>query len=115
MLIKIKNLRLTTIIGVHEWEGKIDREIVINATIETDFVKALSSDDIADTIDYDVIITKIKNLIAENRFKLIEKLAQMVMNKIMEDSRVKRCQLEIDKVGVVESVDSFSITIEQKR
>ena len=115
MFIKIKNLRLTTIIGVHEWEEKIDREIIINATIETDFDKGLQSDNIADTINYDTLITKIKNLIANNRFKLIEKMAQQVMNSIMEDTRVKGCQLQVDKVGVVEGVESFGIVIEQKR
>lgn len=115
MLIKIKNLRLKTIIGIHDWEAKIDREIIINATIETDFEESLQSDDITDTINYDTIITKIKNLIAQNRFKLIEKLAQQVMNTIMEDSRIKGCTLEVDKVGVVPDVDSFSITIQQNR
>lgn len=115
MLIKIKNFRLKTIIGIHEWEEKVDREIIINAEIDTDFVASLHSDNIADTIDYDNIITKIKNLISKNRFKLIEKLAQEIMNKIMEDNRIKRCKLEVDKVGVVESVESFSVTIEQKR
>jgi dihydroneopterin aldolase len=115
VLIKIKNLRLKTIIGVHAWEEKIDREIIINAEIETDFTKGLQSDNLSDTIDYDAIITKIKNLIAKNRFKLIEKMAQQVMNLIMEDSRITRCRLEIDKVGVVENVESFSVTIEQKR
>ena len=35
------------------------------------------------------------------------------MDQIMEDSRIKRCKIEIDKVGAVEAVESFSVTIEQ--
>ena len=115
MLIKIKNLKLRTNLGVHNWEKTFDREIIINAEIESDFTLGLESDNIEDTLDYDIITTKIKKLIAENKFKLIEKMAQEVMNKIMEDARVKSCKLEIDKVGVVEFVESFSVTIEQHR
>ena len=115
MLIKIKNFKLYTNIGIHDWEKELDREILINAEIETNFTKALQSDDIADTIDYDAIITKIKNLVAINKFKLIEKLAQKIIDEIMSDTRISRCKLEVDKVGVFDFVDSFSVTIEQKR
>jgi len=113
MLLKIKNLKLQTILGVHFWEEKISRGIIINVEIESDFIKALQSDDINDTIDYDLITTQIKNLIASKRFKLVETMAQKIMDQIMEDSRIKRCKIEIDKVGAVEAVESFSVTIEQ--
>lgn len=113
MLLKIKNLKLQTILGVHLWEEKINREIIINVEIESDFVKSLQSDDINDTIDYDLITTKIKNLIASKRFKLVETMAQNIMDEIMQDLRVKRCKIEIDKVGAIEAVESFSVTIEQ--
>lgn len=115
MIIKIKNLKLKTILGIHDWEKTVNRDIIINAKIETDSLCALESDDISDAIDYDNIVTKIKNLITDHNFKLVEKMAQEVMNKIMEDNRVARCRLEIDKVGAVDSVESFSVTIDQKR
>ena len=76
MIIKIKNLRLKTILGIYEWEENVDREIIINAKIHTNFDRALISDEISDALDYDDIVTKIKNLIANKRFKLVEKMAQ---------------------------------------
>ncbi len=115
MIIKIKNLRLQTILGVYEWEKTIDRDIIINAEITSDQLNSLESDNIEDTIDYDILISKIKTLITNNRFKLIESMAQSMINLIMEDKRISKCKLEIDKVGVVEGVDSFSVTIEQLR
>ena len=113
MLIKIKNLKLKTILGVHAWEENINREIIINAEIETNNLSSLSSDDIKDTIDYDILILKIKNLISSKRFKLIEKMAAEIMREIMEDTNISRCKLEIDKVCVIADVDSFSVTLEQ--
>lgn len=113
MLIKIKNLKLKTILGVHPWEDNIDREIIINAEIETKNVNSVSSDDLADTVDYDIIITKIKNLVKLSRFKLIEKMTGEILREIMEDKRISRCKLKVDKVGVFPDVDSFSVTLEQ--
>jgi dihydroneopterin aldolase len=113
MLIKIKNLRLKTILGVHAWEDHIDREIIINAEIETNYGVSLTSDNITDTIDYEEIVSKIKTLLQSQRFKLIEKMAAEIMKKIMEDHRISRCKLEVDKVGVIPGIDSFSITLEE--
>jgi len=113
MIIKIKNLKLKTILGIHSWEEKVDREIVINVEIETDHRKSLESDEISDAIDYDDIVKKIKNLIATTRFKLVEKMAQQMMNMILQDARIKKCKIEIDKVGAVEGLESFSVKIEQ--
>lgn len=114
MIIKIKNLRLKTILGIYEWEENVDREIIINAKIHTNFDKALISDEISDALDYDDLVTKIKNLISNKRYRLVEKMAQDMMNEIMQDIRITKCKLEIDKVGAVESLESFSITIEQE-
>jgi FolB domain-containing protein len=113
MLIKIKNLRLKTILGIHPWEENFDREIIINAEIETKHLDSQLSDDISDTIDYDTIVTKIKNLINSKRFKLIEKMAAEIVDVVIEDKRIFRCKVEVDKVGVIEGVDSFSITLER--
>jgi dihydroneopterin aldolase len=114
MIIKIKNLRLQTIIGVYDWEKTVNREIIINAELTTNYTKSKDSDDLADTIDYDLIILKLKNLVANKRFKLIEKMAQSAMDEILQDPRISKCKLEIDKVGVVENVDAFSVTLEQE-
>lgn len=113
MIIKIKNLKLKTIIGVYDWEQNIDRDITINAQITTDCNQSLQSDDLNDAIDYDEIVTKIKNVIAAKRYNLVEKMIQDVMDEIMSDSRLKKCILEIEKVGAVADLESFSVTIEQ--
>lgn len=115
MILKIKNLKLTTILGIHAWEQDIDREIIINLEIEGDFKRSLESDNIEDTVDYDTISSQIKNLIASKRFKLIEKMAQELLNQVMEDQRITRCKIEVDKVGALDFVDSASITLEEYR
>lgn len=109
MIIKIKNLRLKTIIGVYKWEENFDREIIVNAIIETNHVQSMQSDNVKDAIDYDVIVNKIKNFVENSRCKLIEKMVGEILNLIMEDKRITKCTLEIDKLKVYDFVDSFSV------
>ncbi len=110
MILKIKNLRLQTVIGIHEWENSVARQIIINAVIETDSDKAFKSDDIKDAIDYDELVLKIKKTVLETRFYLVEKMVGDLLDVIMEDKRIKKCQLEIDKIGAIADLESFSVT-----
>ena len=110
MLIKLKNLHLKTIIGVYKWEDDVERKILINIELETDHVESMKSDDIKDAIDYDVITKNIKDLVKNNRFKLVEKMVDEILNLIMTDKKIKKCKLEIDKIGAVADLESFSIT-----
>ena len=114
MKIKIKNLKLKTKIGIHDWEKNIDRDIIINAKIDTDFEKALQSDNIEDAIDYDHLVTKIKNIVASNQYNLVEKMAADIMDDILTDKIISKCSLEIDKVGAVPNLDSFSVKIKKE-
>jgi FolB domain-containing protein len=115
MLIKIKNLNLKTPIGIHDWEKDFQREIIINVEMETGHEISTLSDDISDALDYDIIVAKIKDLIAKNRYNLVEKMAAEVLNIAMLDLRVKRAKVEIDKVGSLENLGSFAVVIEKSR
>lgn len=115
MLLKIKNLKLQTIIGIFDWEQTVNRDIIINITIELKDNKVLVSNDISDTIDYDQITSFIKEMAKNKKFKLVETMAQEIANKIMSDEKVKECVVELDKVGAVENLESFSVTIKKSR
>ena len=114
MLIKVKNLKLKTIIGVYDWEKKIKRDLVFNIEVETNNIKSLSSDELSDTIDYDEIVAIVKT-IGVKRFFLIEKMAGEILKEIMQNQKILRCKIEIDKMGIIEDADSCSVTIEEKR
>ena len=115
MIIKIKNFKLETILGIYEWEQNVKRPIIINAEIYTDFDEAKFSNDISQTINYDTIIKHIKSYVSSKNFQLIETMTQEILEMIMLDNRINKCILEIDKVGVMEDVESFSVTLTKER
>ncbi len=115
MIIKIKNFKFKTILGIYKWEEEFEREVIINLAIHTDHDRARFTNNINDTIDYDKITDKIKTLLLNKNFRLIEEMSQQILDLIMQDDRIKRCEIEVDKVGVIDGVESFAVLLSQNR
>ncbi len=115
MIIRIKDLRLRTIIGFKEWERDKKQDIVINITVSTDAEAAATSDDISDSIDYKELTKKIIAGVEATDFNLLERLADFILGIVMEDALVKEVTVEIDKPLALRFADSVSIELTRKR
>jgi len=108
VIIKIKNLRLKAIIGVYESE-RIDRQdIIVNVDMEFDCDKAIESDHISETIDYDIITKRIMQLVESSRYFLLEKLATNILKLIIEENNITKARVEVDKPNAIPLADSVS-------
>lgn len=115
MIIKIKGLKAEAIIGVYDWEKTQRRPLIIDVELEIDGKKAIESDNVADTVDYDLISKKVIAETAASNFNLIEKLAAHLAGKVLEDAKINRVKIKINKPGVVPIADSVSVTHERKK
>lgn len=115
MIIRIKNLRLRTIVGVQDWERTRKQEIVVNIEMEFDGTKAAASDDLRDTVDYSALKRKLLDQVEQTNFFLLEKLATFILNIVMEDRLVLRATIEVDKPHALRFADSVSMTVSAKR
>ena len=79
-IIRIKNLRLRTFIGIKEEEILNRQDIVINIAIHYPADKARTSEDINDALNYRTITKSIISHVESNRFSLLEKLTQDVLD-----------------------------------
>lgn len=110
LYIKLKNLKLKTIIGVYDWEQNIQRDIIINVAIEIEETKNID-DKLVNTIDYEDLTNLIKSTVKDNRFKLIESLVDKIIDEIRHKYKyISNLKLEIDKVGALESLESFCVS-----
>lgn len=114
MILKIKNLRANAVIGVYEWENS-KRQIIINAEAEIDGCAAAKSDNVTDTLDYEKISYSILEEVEKTKFRLLEALAAHLCRKVMEDKKVLRVTIEIEKPGAVRIADSVSVTHTETR
>ncbi|MFQ5850547.1 MAG: dihydroneopterin aldolase [Candidatus Binatia bacterium] len=113
--IRIKDLRLKTIIGISEWEREEKQEVVINVALGLDTEKAIETDHIEDTVNYKKLTKQIIREVEQSNFYLLEKLAHRVLQIVMEDKKVKKATVEVDKPHALRFAESVSASCSAER
>jgi D-erythro-7,8-dihydroneopterin triphosphate epimerase len=114
-VIRIKNLRLRTYIGINEDEIKNKQDVIVNAEIHYCADKARDSENIDDALNYRTITKKIIALIENNRFGLLEKLTAEVLAITSDHAWVDYAQVEIDKPHALRFADSVSLQLSYRK
>ena len=114
-IIRIKNLRLRTFIGIKEEEIKNKQDVVINVVIHYPAEQARKSENIADALNYRTITKRIIAHVEDNRFALLEKLTQDVLNIACEHHWVTYAEVEVDKLYALRYADSVSMTMRYRK
>jgi D-erythro-7,8-dihydroneopterin triphosphate epimerase len=115
MIIKIKNLALRTIIGFKDWEREKKQDILINLEIETEVEKGIVTDSVDDSVDYKTITKKIINEVGKTNFNLLEKLTGFILDLVMEDRKIKKATVEVDKPHALRFSESVSVKLTRER
>jgi D-erythro-7,8-dihydroneopterin triphosphate epimerase len=110
-IIKIKNLRLRTFIGIKDEEINNKQDVIINAQIHYSAAEAAHSDNMDNALNYRTITKKIIALVENERFSLLEKLTAEVLNIAAEHPSVRYAEVEIDKPYALRFADSVSLTL----
>ena len=110
-IIRIKNLRLRTFIGIKDDEIQNKQDILINAEIHYCANKARNSDNMVDALNYRTITKKIIELVEHNKFNLLENLTGQVLNIASDHSWVEFASVEIDKPHALRFADSVSLSL----
>lgn len=84
--IEVKKLRLRAYIGFKDWERQKMQDLVISYSFKYNSYASSQADDISLGVDYKVITKNIIKLIDQQKFDLIETVAQLVLEKIQEGS-----------------------------
>ncbi|WP_026374547.1 dihydroneopterin triphosphate 2'-epimerase [Aestuariibacter salexigens] len=110
-IIRIKNLRLRTYIGINDDEIKNKQDVVINVKIQYDAGQATNSDQMEDALNYKTITKAIIKLVEDNRFFLLEKLTADVLDIAAEHPWVRFAEVEVDKPHALRFSDSVSLCL----
>lgn len=111
--IRIRGLKVETIVGVHEWEKKLARTLVIDLELAADVARAAKNDQLKDAVDYHAVAQAASAFVAASRFQLIETLAQRLAEKLQKDFAVGWLKLEVHKPGAVAGAQDISVAIER--
>jgi D-erythro-7,8-dihydroneopterin triphosphate epimerase len=113
--IHIRDLMCRCIVGVYPEERREKQDVTINITMWADYRAACKSDDIADTVDYKSIKKRVIAMVEESSFNLLERLAWAIADICLENPRVQRAAVTVDKPGALRFARSVAVEIVRER
>ena len=113
--IYIRDLSLRCIIGIFPEERGIRQDVVINVVMETEFLRAVATDKLSDTVDYKAIKKKIVALVEKSEFNLIETMSNQIADICLEDQKVIRVSVTVDKPGALRFARSVAVETTKER
>ncbi len=111
----IKDLRVRGILGIHDWERTTPREIVINVIVYADTRRAARTDEIADCVDYSALAKKIRAHAESAARRTVEALANDLAELCLQEPKVKKVVVRVEKPGAVPEAASVGVEIERAR
>jgi 7,8-dihydroneopterin aldolase/epimerase/oxygenase len=112
-IIFIEDFRASTLIGIYPREKAIPQTVEISLQIGTFTGSASASDDIRDTIDYAVVVERLRAELAVRHFNLLEKLAEYVATLLLEEFGAVWVHVSIAKLGMMSGVRRVGVAIER--
>ena len=112
-IIFVDDLRVETLIGIYPREKAVPQTIEISLRIGSSTASAGASDDIRDTIDYAVVVERLRAELGARHFNLLEKLAEYVATLLLEDFGAQWVQVSVAKLGMMRGVKRVGVVIER--
>lgn len=113
--IVISNWDIEASVGVYDFEKEAAQSLILGMEIGFMEDKTFISDEIGSTLNYEHIISTIKNCIASRHFNLLETLAETLCSEILLIPTTGWISLKIEKPGVLKGERSGLLGIEVLR
>ncbi len=112
-IIFLRELTVTTLIGVYEWEKRVPQTLQIDLDIALPNSRACISDDINDALDYSQVAQHIQTVLSEGHFSLLETLAEHIAQIILKDFHAPWVKVSVAKLQAIRNCRMVGISIER--
>ena len=111
----LRDVRLEAKVGIYKRERVITQPIELDLEIELASDRALATGKVADTIDYAVVVGRIREELAARRFGLVEELAGFIAQLVLDEFAAPRVRVSVAKLGILKDVGRVGVTIERSK
>jgi dihydroneopterin aldolase len=111
----LRDVRLEAKVGIYKRERVTSQPIAIDLEIELPTDRVFATGKVADTIDYAVVVARIRTELEARRFGLVEELAEFIAGLLLEEFGAPRVRVSIAKLGILKDVGRVGVTIERAR
>lgn len=105
----IKALNVSTKIGVYAWEQRINQQLLIDISIDTDF--SACQEDLTKTIDYEALCGNVTLYVESKSFQLIETVANEVADLIKKQFKVSQVTVGISKPHAIKNAGNIQVVV----
>ncbi|TQV83571.1 dihydroneopterin aldolase [Denitrobaculum tricleocarpae] len=110
----IRDMTLTCSIGLSDEERARSQRLRLNFEIDIQ-PSAPSDDEIAEVVHYGHLVSRIRRTCLENNVRLLETLADQILETCFFDKRVISARVRIEKLDRYPDVGGIGIEIERQR
>ena len=112
-IVYIRDLQVSTIIGIFDWERQIKQTVSIDLEMATDISRAAASDRIDDALNYKSIGKRITSFVEASDYQLVETLAENIAAIVRDEFGVKWLRLRLSKPGALRGSADVGLVIER--
>ena len=110
----VRDLVLDCLIGVHRYERDGRQRVRINLSLDVLETGEAGRDRLADVVNYDTLVVRIRALAQNGHVNLVETFAERVASICLEDLRVRRATVRVEKLDVFDDTESVGVEIERE-
>ncbi len=109
----LRELKVGAVIGVWEWERRIEQTVSLDLELATDVRAAAAEDSIEAALNYKDIAKRVIAFTAGSRFRLVETLAEAVARIVVTEYGVGWVRVAVAKPGAIEGSREVGVVIER--
>ena len=109
--IYLKNIELMCNIGVYKHEKEKPQRVTVNIKILLSDTVNPKNDKINETLNYNLVYTKVKEIAKSQHFNLVETLANQIFNYIITIDKISYLSVSISKPDIYEDCEEVGYQI----
>jgi 7,8-dihydroneopterin aldolase/epimerase/oxygenase len=115
--IELRGLRAMGICGILPEEQTRPQPLEVDLDVVADLSLPAASDRVEDTIDYSALCAMVERIVTEEKFSLLEALAQRLADAVMADARAEAVTVVVRKLRppVPHQLESSGVRITRTR
>jgi dihydroneopterin aldolase len=113
--ILIRDLRVEVLIGIHKREQHLPQTVSIDLDIGLPSDAVFRSDKVADTIDYEQVALRVRELAAAEHYRLVETFADRLARALIDEFGAPWVKVCAAKIGILGNARLVGVTIERQR
>jgi dihydroneopterin aldolase len=109
----VRDLMLACRIGVHPQERRVEQRVRLNLDLAVAEGKQPLPDDLAEVVDYEALIARVRGALGHRHVNLVETLAEQIAGLCLDDPRVRSARVRVEKLDAIADAAAVGVEIER--